>query len=48
MRRKNLRNPATNGFIDSDIGTVADNFWGVDLNRNAAQGFGQQGASTEL
>ena len=48
MRRKNLRNPATNGFIDSDIGTIADNFWGVDLNRNAAQGFGQQGASTDL
>ncbi len=48
MRRKNLRNPATNGFIDSDIGTVGDNFWGVDLNRNAAQGFGQQGASASL
>ena len=48
MRRKNLRNPATNGFIDSDIATIADNFWGVDLNRNAAQGFGQQGASTDL
>ena len=48
MRRKNLRNPATNGFIDSDIGTIADNFWGVDLNRNAMQGFGQQGASTDL
>jgi hypothetical protein len=46
MRRKNLRNPETNGFIDSDITTVADNFWGVDLNRNAAQGFGQLGAST--
>ncbi len=48
MRRKNLRNPQTNGSIDSDIETVADNFWGVDLNRNAAQGFGQQGASTSL
>ena len=48
MRRKNLRNPQTGGFIDSDIGTFADNFWGVDLNRNAAQGFGQQGASTDL
>ncbi len=46
MRRKNLRNPQTNGVIDADIGTVTDNFWGVDLNRNAAQGFGQQGAST--
>jgi hypothetical protein len=48
MRRKNLRNPETNGAIDSDIGTIADNFWGVDLNRNAAQGFGQQGASSSL
>jgi hypothetical protein len=48
MRRKNLRNPQTNGIVDSDIGTVADNFWGVDLNRNAAQGFGQFGASTSL
>ena len=48
MRRKNLRNPQTDGFIDSDIETIADNFWGVDLNRNAAQGFGQQGASASL
>jgi hypothetical protein len=48
MRRKNLRNPETNGLVDSDISTVADNFWGVDLNRNAAQGFGQLGASTSL
>ena len=46
MRRKNLRNPATDGAIDSDIGTVADNFWGIDLNRNSAQGFGQQGGSS--
>ncbi|HEU4516846.1 MAG TPA: M14 family zinc carboxypeptidase, partial [Steroidobacteraceae bacterium] len=48
MRRKNLRNPQTGGFIDSDIETVADNFWGVDLNRNGAQGFGELGASTSL
>jgi Zinc carboxypeptidase len=46
MRRKNLRSPQTGGFIDSDIETVADNFWGVDLNRNSAQGFGQQGGSS--
>lgn len=46
MRRKNLRNPVTNGAIDSDIGTVPDNFWGVDLNRNSSQGFAQQGASS--
>jgi hypothetical protein len=48
MRRKNLRNPETHGFVDSDITTVADNFWGVDLNRNSAQGFGEQGTSTPL
>ena len=41
MRRKNLRNPVTDGFIDSDITTVADNFWGVDLNRNSSPGYGQ-------
>ena len=46
MRRKNLRNPATNGFIDSSIATVADNFWGVDLNRNSSQGYGQLGRSS--
>jgi hypothetical protein len=48
MRRKNLRDPATAGAIDSDITTVADNFWGVDLNRNSSQGFGQLGASATL
>ncbi len=46
MRRKNLRNPVTNGFIDSDIATVADNFWGVDLNRNSLQGYGQANRSS--
>jgi len=46
MRRKNLRNPTTGGAIDADIGTIPDNFWGVDLNRNSSQGFGQQGASS--
>jgi len=48
MRRKNLRNPVTQGAIDSDIGTIADNFWGVDLNRNTAEGFGQLGRSSTL
>jgi hypothetical protein len=48
MRRKNLRNPTTQGTIDSSIATVADNFWGVDLNRNSAEGFGQQGGSSML
>ena len=46
MRRKNLHNPQTGSAIDSDIGTVADNFWGVDLNRNSDQGFGLQGGSS--
>lgn len=46
MRRKNLRNPATQGAIDTDLATVADNFWGVDLNRNSAQGFGLFGRSS--
>ncbi|HJQ73821.1 MAG TPA: M14 family zinc carboxypeptidase, partial [Gaiellaceae bacterium] len=46
MRRKNLRDPLTNGTIDADINTVPDNFYGVDLNRNSAQGFGQAGGSS--
>jgi hypothetical protein len=45
MRRKNLRNPNTQGAIDSDLTTVADNFWGIDLNRNSSQGFGQGNGS---
>jgi len=46
MRRKNLRDPTTGNTIDADIATVADNFWGVDLNRNNAEGFGQSGQSS--
>ena len=46
MRRKNLRNPNTQGAIDAEIATVADNFWGVDLNRNSAQGFAQANRSS--
>ncbi len=46
MRRKNLRNPDTQATIDADIATVGDNFWGVDLNRNSAAGFGQLGRSS--
>ena len=46
MRRKNLRDPTTGNTIDADITTVADNFWGVDLNRNNAEGFGQSGESS--
>lgn len=48
MRRKNLRNPATQGFIDSTLGTVADNFWGVDLNRNSAAGWGTANSSSSV
>ena len=40
MRRKNLRNPVSLGLVDTDLSTVGDNFWGVDLNRNNAFGFG--------
>jgi Zinc carboxypeptidase len=46
MRRKNLRNPMTSGPMDADLATVADNFWGVDLNRNFAQGFAQANRSS--
>jgi Zinc carboxypeptidase len=46
MRRKNLRNPGTQSAIDSDIFTIADNFWGVDLNRNAVEGYAQANSSS--
>ena len=49
MRRKNLANPfAPGSAIDQDIDTTVDNFFGVDLNRNNARGFGQnQGSSAD-
>ncbi len=46
MRRRNLRNPGTNLPIDDTIDTTADNFWGVDLNRNSPQGWGLNGGSS--
>lgn len=46
MRRKNKRHPINPGAIDSDINTVADNFYGVDLNRNGDVGFGQNFGSS--
>jgi Zinc carboxypeptidase len=46
MRRKNLRNPQTGGAVDADLATTADNFWGVDLNRNAVAGFAQANRSS--
>jgi len=45
MRRKNLRNPVSLGLVDADLTTVGDNFWGVDLNRNNASGFGLNNGS---
>ena len=46
MRRKNRRHPSGGGPIDDDIDTTADNFWGVDLNRNSARGWGQNNGSS--
>ena len=46
MRRKNLRNPNSLDAIDTDLATVGDNFWGVDLNRNSAEGFGLNSSSS--
>jgi hypothetical protein len=45
MRRKNMRNPQTQGAIDEDLATVGDNFWGIDLNRNSVDGFGRGSSS---
>ena len=45
MRRKNLRDPNTQGAIDVDINSIDNNFWGVDLNRNSGIGFGMNGGS---
>ena len=46
MRRKNRRHPSGGGMIDDDIDTTADNFWGIDLNRNSARGWGQNNGSS--
>jgi len=46
MRRKNLRaTDGTDTLIDSDLNTSEDNFFGVDLNRNNAQGYGLGGST---
>lgn len=45
MRRKNLLNP-NGGVVDEDITTITDNFFGVDLNRNNPDGFGQNNGSS--
>ncbi len=46
MRRKNMRHPSSGGVVDEDIDLTADNFYGVDLNRNHPRGFGQNGGSS--
>jgi len=46
MRRKNLHDPVSDDVVDADLDTVADNFYGVDLNRNSPQGFAQSGGSS--
>lgn len=45
MRRKNLRHPSADR-VDEDIFVTPDNFFGVDLNRNNAHGFGLNGGSS--
>jgi hypothetical protein len=48
MRRKNLRHPSNGDMpIDQLLATGADNFFGVDLNRNNAQRFGLNGGSSD-
>lgn len=46
MRRKNLRNASSGQPIDDDIDNTADNFQGVDLNRNNPRGWGINGGSS--
>ncbi len=46
MRRKNGRHPSSGSAVDEDLDQTADNFLGVDLNRNSPDGFGQNGGSS--
>jgi hypothetical protein len=46
QRRKNLRNPNTGGPIDESLDQTSDNFYGIDLNRNNPNGFGQNNGSS--
>src|SRR5262245_1887372 len=48
MRRKNLRTPSGGAPVDESLDTVDDNFYGVDVNRNSADGFGLNGGSSSL
>lgn len=45
MRRKNMRHPSAT-TVDEDIFATADNFFGVDLNRNSPHGFGLNNGSS--
>ncbi len=45
MRRKNMRGPFGPN-VDDDIFATADNFYGIDLNRNSQHGFGHNGGSS--
>ena len=44
MRRKNMRYDG--GLVDTDLDNTADNFQGVDLNRNNEHGYGQNNSSS--
>ncbi len=46
MRRKTMRDSATLQVVDNDLGTPADNFNGVDQNRNNEIGFGLNNRSS--
>lgn len=45
MRRKNMNHPSAD-IVDEDIFATADNFFGVDLNRNNQHGFGLNNGSS--
>jgi hypothetical protein len=48
MRRKNMSTPSGGAPVDETLDTVDDNFYGVDVNRNSADGFGLNGGSSSL
>lgn len=48
MRRKNLHNPQNGGVVDNNLSTVADNFFGVDINRNYSPGFRSVAANSSV
>jgi hypothetical protein len=45
MRRKNLHAP-DDTTVDDQLATESDNLYGIDLNRNGAEGFGSNGGSS--